>query len=123
MAVKCSFVGEYVKAQLMKEIFSMALLKVFILCHGVDHAVLSILLQLDSSLKKYVGLVHTWNHGMGSWDIHYIHIYIYAYILLYILYIHTYIYILPNVMVRPEKSNIFVVANCTVFTGTVSKLY
>ena len=96
MAVKCSFVGEYVKAQLMKEIFSMALLKVFILCHGVDHAVLSILLQLDSSLKKYVGLVHTWNHGMGSWDIHYIHIYICIYIIIYIIYTYIHIYYLMS---------------------------
>ena len=71
----------------------MALLKVFILCDGVDHAVLSILLQLDSSLKKHVGLVHTWNHGMGSWDIHYIHIYICIYIIIYIIYTYIHIYI------------------------------
>ena len=40
----------------------MALLKVFILCDGVDHAGLSILVQLDSSLKKYVVLVYGWDN-------------------------------------------------------------
>ena len=37
----------------------MALLIVFILCDGVDHAGLSILVQLDSFLKK--GLGHSWD--------------------------------------------------------------
>ena len=35
----------------------MALLKVFTLCDGQDNAGLSILVQVDSSLKKYIGLV------------------------------------------------------------------
>ena len=38
----------------------MALLKVLTICGGVDHAGLSTLVQLESSLKKYVGLVHRW---------------------------------------------------------------
>ena len=91
MEVKCSFLGEYVKEQLKKEIFSMALLKVFILCHGVDHAMLSILVQLDSSLKKYAGLVHTWDHGIYMIYIYILYI-IYTYIYMYI-YIHIYIHI------------------------------
>ena len=41
---------------------AMALLKVFTLCDGEDHAGLSILVQVDSSLKKCVGLVHRWDN-------------------------------------------------------------
>ena len=41
---------------------AMALLKVFTLCDGEDHAGLSILVQVDSSLKKYVGLVRRWDN-------------------------------------------------------------
>ena len=40
----------------------MALVKVFTLCDGPDHVGLSILVQLDSSPKKYVGLVHRWDN-------------------------------------------------------------
>ena len=32
------------------------------LCEGENHAGLSILVQVDSSLKKYVGLVHRWDN-------------------------------------------------------------
>ena len=92
MEVKYSFLGEYVKEQLKKEIFSMALLKVFILCHGVDHAMLSILVRLDSSLKKYVGLVHTWDHGIYMIYIYILYI-IYTYIYMYIYIYNIYIYL------------------------------
>ena len=37
--------------------FTVDLLKVFTLCDGLVHEGLSILVQLGSSLKKYVGLV------------------------------------------------------------------
>ena len=40
----------------------MALVKVFTLCDGEGHGGLSILVQVDSSLKKYVGLVHGWDN-------------------------------------------------------------
>ena len=44
------------------KLFFNGLLKVFTFCDGVDHAGLSILVQVDSSLKKYVGLVLRWDN-------------------------------------------------------------
>ena len=44
------------------KLFSMALVKVFTLCDCPYHVGLSTLVQLDSSLKKYVGLVHRWDN-------------------------------------------------------------